>query len=1143
MSQPYTICNLYIAPQERILPIDFTELLRQLPPPCFLVGDFNARHPLWGDVTTNPHGHVVHRLLLDHDLCILNDGSATHFHRQTGTESCIDLTLVSSVAAPTWDWSVVPDLHGSDHYPILFRHSEPSPISGTPRFRFSSADWAEFYSLTTELAVDLTADINAIVQQFQDQLFSAAVASIPQTSGNFPHSPLPWWTSACSHTQRLRKAALRRYRRTRSLPDKVALNRASAIARFTQRKARSDSWKAYVSTLTSDTPLTRVWKRIRNIKGTFSNRSICLSSNGVLEMDPQAVANTLAEHVSTVSSSTSYSCDFRRMQERREQEVLDFSTDERLCYNDPIGRQEVRHALRRSGNTAPGQDNIHYELLRHLSPPALDVLVDIFNKVWLEGLFPDVWSRAVLLPFRKPGKDPSNVNSYRPIALTSCLCKLLEKVLNLRLMHHLEANNLLSEVQYGFRKGRCTSDSLARLETAIQNAFSSKRHIVAVFFDIAKAYDTTWRHHILSSMHSLGIRGCMGTFVSNFIRQRCFQVKVGDSLSDLFVQEQGVPQGSVLSVTLFAIAINGIVNNLPVDVHSALYVDDLVIYYSSSHLPSLERKLQLAINRITSWTQRHGFSLSAEKTVAVHFHRRRGIAQEPMLSLLGRPMRFSTSARFLGMIFDQRLTWSEHIAQLKTKCLQALGLLRCLSHQRWGSDRLTLLRLYRSLVRSKLDYGCWIYGSASARLLNTLNSVHNEALRICLGAFRSSLVASLYVEATEMSLERRRMQLGLQHLLRLQRLPNSLASTSVLDQTLRGVYDANDRLSAPVGIRMARVAEQLHLPDLRVLPSHPSELPPWHLPESLVCDGPQTPRKQDCAPSSLRMLVLHHQHISHDSAVAIYTDGSKSSDGAGFGVFSAHFSESQPLPLHSSIFTAELSALLSAVQHCDALPFPRFVVYSDSRSALQALSDLSTTHSLVSLIQTWLIRLFSRHKIVNFCWVPSHVGLAGNERADKLAKAASISDRPIDLTSLPHTDYYGVIRKSLFDSWQQEWTATPITNKLRNLRPLLSFWPSSNQRYRFWETKLARLRLGHTRLTHGYLMEGRRIPPYCDGCVVPLTVYHILIECPDFVQARVSCFGRAQLTLSSVLGESPTRLYPISSLFAFLERINLLDLL
>ena len=207
-------------------------------------------------------------------------------------------------------------------------------------------------------------------------------------------------------------------------------------------------------------------------------------------------------------------------------------------------------------------------MIRNLSDSAMMFLLYIYNKTWLKRSYPKIWSKAILLPFLKPNKTPQFFDSYRPIALTSCLCNLSEKVVNFRLVYFLETSKVYSEYQYGFRKMRSSLDALVRIETDILNAFTDKNTWPQCFFDIEKAYDTTWRYHILETIYNVGIRGRLAYFIQNFLHKRTFKVQIANTKSPEYIQEQGVPQGSVLSVTLFAIAINNIIADIPDDMES-----------------------------------------------------------------------------------------------------------------------------------------------------------------------------------------------------------------------------------------------------------------------------------------------------------------------------------------------------------------------------------------------------------------------------------------------------------------------------------------------------------------------------------------------------------------------------------------------
>ena len=154
----------------------------------------------------------------------------------------------------------------------------------------------------------------------------------------------------------------------------------------------------------------------------------------------------------------------------------------------------------------------------------------IMNKIFNDSEFSSIWEMALVLPFPKPGKDPTLPSSYRPIALTSCLCKLMERMVNTRLVWFLERTGVLSSSQCGFRRMHSCIDVLLHLENSICKAFASKQHHITVFFDLEKAYDTAWRYGILRVLHDIGLRGELPLFIKAFLKTRYFKVRVSSTL-------------------------------------------------------------------------------------------------------------------------------------------------------------------------------------------------------------------------------------------------------------------------------------------------------------------------------------------------------------------------------------------------------------------------------------------------------------------------------------------------------------------------------------------------------------------------------------------------------------------------------------
>ena len=730
LQKEYTICNIYIEHDINLQVNHLENMIRQLPRPYILLRDFNSRHRMWGDSVENANGKIIEQFLLTNDAVLLNGDTPTHFTLHTGATSNIDLAMCSPDIAAGLHWEVIEEVFGSDHYPIIISETTATAEVREPRHIVERADWPLFTAVSYMPAATVDEDVDSMLHRFSEGIMRAADVAIPMTSGAPYKSTVPWWNEECRRSRAEKKYALRRYQRSRSLADSIALKRARAIARRTQRQARKQCWTNFISSINKETPINKVYKKIKKIQHSNYSQSVpCLKQNGNLVTDAAVVAQAFGEHFYTVSSHASYAPDFQIIKEEAERHHLNFATPVVHQYNWPISDLELKAALKTAKKTAPGIDKIEYTMIRHISESARALLLQIYNKIFLDGVFPTEWTKAILLPFIKPNKDSSLPSSYRPIVLTSCLCKLLEKIINVRLVNILESKSAISPIQYGFRKSRSTEDVLVRMQTAVLDAFALHKHVFAVFFDIEKAYDTTWRYGILREIYELGVRGALAFFICNFLRDRMFYVRVGNSMSTGFTQEQGTPQGSVLSCTLFLIAINKIASEIPAAVSATMYVDDLAIYMRASNVATAQRLLQASVNKIVQWASTHGYRLSRDKTVAVHFHNKRSEQEHPALVLYDTPIRFRDNVKFLGLYFDYKLTWKTHIQETKTKGNKALNLLKMLSHLRWGADRKSLLRIYRNIIRPKLDYGSQIYASAAERVLESLNSIPNAAIK------------------------------------------------------------------------------------------------------------------------------------------------------------------------------------------------------------------------------------------------------------------------------------------------------------------------------------------------------------------------------------------------------------------------------
>ena len=213
----------------------------------------------------------------------------------------------------------------------------------------------------------------------------------------------------------------------------------------------------------------------------------------------------------------------------------------------------------------------------------------------------------------------------------------------------------------------------------------------------------------MRDLHDLGLKGRLPHFISGFLSDHKYKVHIGSTLSNMKNQEEGVLQASVLSVTLFSIKINNITKCLTPRVDGSLYVDDLLICYRSKYIHTIECKFQQCLDKLNKWVTENGFRFSQTKTKCVHFCHKRKLHNDPCLKLERTEIPVVNEHKFLGLVFDKKLTFIPHLNYLRSSCNKRLQLLHVIAHTEWGADQGTLLKLYRSLIRSNLDNSSFIY--------------------------------------------------------------------------------------------------------------------------------------------------------------------------------------------------------------------------------------------------------------------------------------------------------------------------------------------------------------------------------------------------------------------------------------------------
>nr|KAG5701253.1 hypothetical protein BaRGS_020615 [Batillaria attramentaria] len=266
-------------------------------------------------------------------------------------------------------------------------------------------------------------------------------------------------------------------------------------------------------------------------------------------------------------------------------------------------------------------------------------------------------------------------------------------MINKRLMWHLESNNLITKEQTAFRKNRNTEDQLVYLAQSIENAFQEKKKVVATFIDLSKAFDKVWKDGLLLKLLTAGIAGRMFNWIKSFLCHRTARVKLDSSLSHTVKIREGVPQGGVISPTLFVVFINDITSSLSRHISRALHADDFAMWNASESTSSATVRMQEALNTTSKWATDWCVTINSQKTVATCFSLS-NTKETLRLTINNQQIPQEDTPTYLGTKLDKKLTWNLHIREMEKRATKRLSLMKKLAGTKWGANSSILKRVY-----------------------------------------------------------------------------------------------------------------------------------------------------------------------------------------------------------------------------------------------------------------------------------------------------------------------------------------------------------------------------------------------------------------------------------------------------------------
>lgn len=1055
-----------------------------------ILGDFNGHHSNWSN-KTDVRGNQVIESMLDSDFIYLNDGSPTRVKMVNNVlqQSSPDISFASSSLALNYSWTTTNESLGSDHLIIKISCIQNVKRHFIRKRNYKKSDWSSFrsYAENEYSTFIIPDDPQMFYDRFVHILENAADAHIPYVKipQNIDDKFVlkPYWCVELSKAVAERRLALANLRRCPSPENLNKLKMKISDAQRLIRKARCNSWHSLCSSVAETTSASEMWRKMRWIKGRHTPRQ------PISKESAEKLLNDLTPDF--VNPPTPMFCS------RNPQLESDISI------------QELQNSIKRK-DTAPGCDEISFSMIQHLPLSGKLLLLRFYNLCYTSGFVPLQWRNIKIIPIPK-----NSSSAFRPISLISCVCKILHSILNKRLEWYFEKQHLFPDVVVGFRKTRSCLDNLTCLTSHIQLGFAKDLVTVGCFIDVTNAYNNVDVYFLINLLEQFQVGSKMSAYLWSFLSSRVLTVNSDECVLTRWTG-RGLAQGDPMSPLLFNVATVNICKSIQ-NVEVSQYADDFVIYITKKHVPVALRELKSALHLISDLLRSAGLEISPNKSKICVF--KKGSYRSSIdFEINNCSLQLCTSVKYLGLWLDSSLRWGQHVNETVVKVQKLIRLFKVLSGSGWGMHQKHLRRLYISIIRSRIDYASFLYDNSCQSNLIKLDRIQNQVMRVIGGFIRSTPIHVMENELCLPPLFIRRRFLAGKFWLKAKSFANNRVVKYVEDVVVgsQARYWTRKKMPVLTSVHSAFSSFPIHACTQLEMFSLQTWMSNINIEEVVKVSIPTVDRaKRSYHSYVLKNMCLEYIEEKYHCFYKLFTDGSKDGEKGGAAFLDSTLGTHIKLKIdvNISIMHIELIAIAEALSYINSVDCDKFVIFSDSKSALQHISRcifLVRGVPIVYSILESILNLHRRHKTVCLQWIPSHIQLDDNEEVDLLAKQASVDGIPLFVTPL-HSDYVRLLKIHCTDLWQEYFDRRSAEKGIwyRTIQPQINTFPWIDQivlNRKVLVTAL-RLRSGHVPTNKFAFLMKKVTSPNCEVCGTLEDVYHVLMECVRNANSRTAVFN------------------------------------
>ena len=763
--------------------------------PVYFLGDLNLKHTSFGSAKNNKWGDEFNQKCLQGNSNMKFIGPSFNTYFSGKNKSKIDLIFGNKAGNELHQFIKQGERSGSDHTPIVFTiSSKPILIDKPPAYNYKKANWLSYQASLKEYSLPNLNGMNhnelrQEITKICDFVLLTADTNIPKTAKHIysnvpPKSEITKQLELCicNLDNRIINQILQA-----SEPQKTLMSQLKSDLKNSRKLDASNYHLKIANEISNSLKTPLFFKKLNQMKGNIvaENSTVLNIDDNKIE-DPQEVvdgfhtawkpvfeANPRPTNPESIKIANEYEEWHQNPQsygEIKPHDIVDLSrlqkpTNEQLKENPtkhmllaPIEIEDVKDCIKRLKNKkAPGESGISNQMLKKFPDEFIINLVQIFNASLSLGLFPENFKKAITVMIPKPKGDSQNPLNYRPISLLETIGKIYEFIINSRLKWYLEANNLLNDLQFGFRPGRSCHTSIHLMIEFITNAQKKGLPVYMLSKDVEKAFDKVYHPSLIYKIFNkfnLPILFCKT--LANFLIDREIKIKHNGKFSEPFTPNAGVPQGSILGPILYLMFINDapkpkINNKLNCNPDrldngkNKFYSEELNIYFADDNVILAAgmktgqghfgcKGFRDLVQKSTYWEEGNRIKINANKSVCMAFTPKEPPKNDRTLTLHPvKPrakinqndiIKYVTSHKILGITIDRELTFKQHINSLNAIIRKDINKCRRL-HE---CTLETKVFLYKTFFQPKITYAYLIY--------QNLVSIHQKlAFQTCQNLF------------------------------------------------------------------------------------------------------------------------------------------------------------------------------------------------------------------------------------------------------------------------------------------------------------------------------------------------------------------------------------------------------------------------